>query len=271
MANKPVSSVGPVEITDSFGKQLVIPLSALYFDGTGQIKADKWPTYTATPTIQAPVDNWLSYLVGQGLVAAGDVAPPKPAFEVEARDPGANGNTITIEISNVTPDTATPGNSTADVTVTETDVYAGLGPATLGAVIGTLTTTGSRPGLVRLATGSPGLPAAMQGDLAGSPPALAVGSAFTLQAKADEPAAVATHVVVKDVNTGDSTFGLEATWTKSAAGMKLSDFDDEFDYVVHLAGPVGAPPAEGTVTLVGGADSLAVSAAKAKGTVLAGE
>lgn len=270
MAQKPASSSGPVQITDSVGKQLVIPLTALYFNDQGQIKADKWPLYTSQPALQAPIDKWLSYLVRQGLVAPGDVPPPLPAFTVEARDAGANGNAITIEIDNVTPDTATPGHSTADVTVTETDTYAGLTPSNLAATIGTLSAAGTRPGLVRLATSSPALPAAVEGDLAGSPPAFAAGTAFTLQSKVDDAEALTTHVVIKDVNTGQNSFTLVATWTKSVTGMQIDDLDSEFGYVVQLVGTVSAPPAEGTVTLVGGADPLSVAAAKAKGTVLAG-
>lgn len=270
MANKPVVSSGPIEITDSLGKQVLIPLTALYFDSSGKIKAEQWPAYTANPALQAPVDQWLAYLVKQGLITPGNIPAPKPAFQVEAKDPGSNGNTITVQISKVTADLVTPGNSTADVTVTETNTYSNLSPATILGVIGKVANTGSRPGLVFCSTIPPAMPpAAISGNLAGSPPVFDVGGAFTLQGKEDVPAAPLTTITIQDVDAGTQTFTLIATWTKTVKAVAMSALDTQFGYVIHVSGAVTAPPAAGTITLTGGADAMTVKATKAAATVLA--
>jgi hypothetical protein len=250
-------------------------LTSLYFDDQGNIKADQWPEYVNGPSgFKASVDNWLGYLVKQSLVTPGKIPAAKPAFQIEAKDPGSTGNFITVEFKNITPDPKVPGNTTVDVTVTETDTYPLLTPDTLEKVIGKTSGGGSRPGLVFLATPTPILPAVGGGDLksagVGKPFVFDFAGAFTVQAKHDDPDAGLTNVQVTAVDTGAKTFTLTATWKKPAVAVKLSDLGTTFAYELTVTPPKGGfadPPAAGTVTLTGGADPVSVSAVKAQATV----
>jgi len=273
MPDKPVLGSAPVDITDaSTGRLFSIPLSSLYFDGsTGQIKADHWPEYgSGSGSFKKAVDGWLAYLVKQSLLVSGTAPPPQPAFSIKARDTGSTGNFVTVDFENITVDKNTPGNTTADVIVTETDNYTGLNAATVGNVIGTSAGGGSRPGLVFVASNNPTLPGAASGGKlqsagAGKPFQFDFGGAFTVQAKHDEAEAVNTQVDVKDIDTNAKTFTLTAVWQKKALGVKLSDLGTKFAYEIVVTPPAGgfAPPASGPVTLTGGSDAIAAAPAQA--------
>lgn len=270
MANKPAVSNGPIEITDNFGKQLSIPLSALYFDSAGSIKADHWPTYSATPSIQPAVNSWLGYLVDQGLLSPGAAPAPVPAFQLQARDAGSNGNFITVSFTNIAP-AAKPADTKVDASVTETDTYTFLSPSTISGVLGASAGTGTRPGLVFLASKNPSLPVAGSGVLAGNPPQFVVPGAFTLQGVHSEADATLTTVTIQDVDASAQTFTLIVSWQKSATGVKLSDLDGQFKYVVDIIPPAGGftvPPAAGVVTLAGGTDPVSITPSQARATVV---
>jgi len=277
MANRPVLGSGPIDISDAnFGRQLSIPLTSLYFDDQGTIKADQWPEYgSGTAQFKKNVDGWLSYLSKQSLLSPGKAPTAKPAFQIGARDPGSTGNFITVEFRNVVPDTKVPGNTTADVTVTETDTYTLLTPDTLEKVIGKSSGGGSKPGLVFLATATPILPAAGGGDLksagVGKPFIFDFAGAFTVQSKHDEADAALTNVKISAIDPVAKTFTLIATWKKTAPAVKLSDLGTTFGYELTVTPPKGVfsdPPAAGTVTLTGGSDPISVSAVKAQATVV---
>jgi hypothetical protein len=278
MPDKPVLGSAPIDITDpATGRQYSIPLRSLYFDGsTGQIKADHWPEYGAgSPGFKSAVDGWLGYLVKQSLLVSGTAPPPQPAFSIKARDTGSTGNFVTVKFESIVVDKNTPGNTTADVTVTETDTYTGLTAATVGNVIGTSAGGGSQPGLVFVASNNPTLPGAASGGKlqsagVGKPFQFDFGGAFTVQAKRDDPEAANTQVDVKDIDTNAKTFTLTAVWQKKASGVKLSDLNTKFGYEIVVTAPAGgfAPPAQGTVTLTGGSDAMAAAAAQA--TVVSG-
>jgi hypothetical protein len=278
MPNLPVLGNGPVDFTTSTGGiQRSIPLAALYFDTTGQIHAEQWPEWTAldTPT-QNAVNGWLKYLVQQSLLVAGAAHLPVPAILIQAAEPGSSGNNISVEIDSVTPETPVE-NTTANVTVTETDTYLGLTLGTVGNVIGASAGGGTQPGLIFLAsTGTPAeVPAAGSGGpLTETSPGSKIfqfdfKNNFVVQAKTESEDGGFTSVLITNVQP-DGTFTLTATWKKPGAPtpVALKDLASTFQYELAISAPSGgfAVPAAGTVTLIGGSD--AVGAVAAQGTIL---
>jgi hypothetical protein len=188
---------------------------------------------------------------------------------VKAKDAGATGNTIRLVTTNVR---EVAGNQVFDMTVTETDTYTGLTPATIKNVIGSSAGGGQSPGLVFVSSaGTPDLPAAVT-DLPlimTSPPGNATAivektdttMAFELSAKADDVDGENTKVTIKDVNTAAGTFTLVAVWSKTVTGLQPGGVAaaTNFGYEITTAIPVGATalavPAPGSVTLSGGADA----------------
>lgn len=272
MARTPVLSNRPIEFTNTVsGKQVQLPLGAIFFDGT-TVKAEG-DVYNAN---KAAADAWLSYLTQVGLLTPDNDPPIKPAMKVTAKDGGSNGNLIQVAVANVVPDLGTPANTKFDMTVTETDTYAGLKPGTIQLVLGDGgTKAGTQPGLVVLPGGVPtDLPAVTpETALAGGPPAaLAIakktgaGNAFTLQAKASTADGSLTSVAISDVNDVAGTFTLTVKWKKLATGIKATDAAATFTYELTVAapdsGPLG-PPAAGTYSLSGGSDPVTLPAVSA--------
>jgi hypothetical protein len=274
MASKPVRGSGPVDISIS-GKQYSFPLSAFVFDASGAVNINpQFPAIDAS--VQKALLDWVGYLAKQSLLTPGDTPAPQPALLIQARDPGSTGNFITVDIENVQVK-AQIGDSTADVTVTETDTYAGLTPATLEQVIGKISGGGSRPGLVFLVSQPDKtiLPAVSAGVRSGAKPyTFDFAGVFKVQAKHDDEDGKLTTVNVTAVDTNAKTFTLVATWTKSANAVKLSDLIDPnktpFAYELAVTAPAGglkSVPTAGVVTLSGGID--AQPAASAQATVVA--
>jgi len=278
MPERPAISAGPVSLMDE-GKHYSIPLSALYFDANGKLKADRWPLYA---TLATPVDLFLGQLSTSGAVVAGPEPAAKPAFLVSASAPGSTGNAITLLIENVTADTTTPADSTADITVSETDTYNGLTPDSLTEVIGESAGAGSKPGLVFVSSASPELPKAGSYTLAsanpGTDPATidipkesGAGDAFTLEARSNAEDGTLTKIEIKDVDATEATFNMEVSWSKNETVVKVSEFAAAFAYVVTITAPDGGyrAPAPGLIALTGGADAQATPAAKASATAVA--
>src|SRR5260370_16336642 len=134
---------GPLEFTDSNGRQVSIPLTAFSFDAIGNLVVNaNWKAIASAP----PASALLAYMRAQGLIAPAPAPSPKPAAIIKAVGPGAAGNNIAILIENIAanPD---PTKTTFDIVVTETEDYTGLTAATIKSVLGTATTAGSQPGL----------------------------------------------------------------------------------------------------------------------------
>ena len=187
MPELPAVASSPLAFSSAEGKYFQVPLNAVYFDDNGALKADRWPLYVTHKKI---VDPLLDTLRDAGVLTAGPEPPHKPAFSATAKTPGATGVLITIVIANVNANAGNPPASTADVTVTETDTYTGLKPATLVATIGAAANGGTRPGLVFVnSVAAPVRPAAgaypMAAAALGSPATAdipkdgAAGTAFT--------------------------------------------------------------------------------------------
>jgi hypothetical protein len=218
------------------------------------------------------------------VIQTDEAPPPKPALVITARDAGGAGNNIRVVLSNVVPDTGTPGNTKVDLTVSETDTYNGLTPATVGDVLGVDTTPGARPGLVHVKGAGPyQLPKAKDYTLAGGNGAKASrdldkntgsGAAFTVEAKAAGAEGNDIKVSIQDVDTTSTTnprFTLVASWTKSMSGVKLSEITANFGFLIQVDPPrdtAFAPPVPATIVLTGGADAR--SATPATATAAAG-
>ena len=264
---------GPVAFTTQDGHQLLIPLSALSFDASGTLTVSNWPPYT---TYKSQVDAWLNYLVASGELTPGAAPPPKPAILIQAADPGAAGNYIQVVISNVT-------QTTFDATLTETDTYVGLSydqasPSFIKTVLGTETTSGTKPGLVHiLAADTPTTPKAgsyaLTGGGASAKSAKPVagdpsGTAFNVEAKKVGKDGDNTTVTIANVDGTAKTFTLSAVWTSSVTGIQVTDLPAKLagsGYEITVNNPASgyALPAAGPIQLSGGADAAAAQAASA--------
>src|SRR4051794_27463023 len=116
MPETPVVAQAPLSFNVG-GTHLMIPLSALYFNDQGKLKADHWPLYGAN---SAAVDTLLLRLSKEGVLRAGTKLATKPSFTATAVTPGSAVR-LEFEISAIAPDAATPPNSKADFKVTETE------------------------------------------------------------------------------------------------------------------------------------------------------
>jgi len=198
---------------------------------------------------------------------------------IEAKQLGSSGNNIQIAFSKV--GTTDPNDPTKfDVQVTEAEVYNGLTKDTIEGVLGTPATAGSAPGLVLVTAGSAaGRPANQSYSmLAGAAPfklkileADGTAQAFELQARgASDLEAKYTAVAISGVSATDANdphFNLAVTWQKSATAIKAADLGAQFSYEIKVSPPPGATapgvPANGVVTLRGGAQVAAATTAKA--------
>lgn len=260
---------GPVVIYTAAQQQVEVPLSALAFSGSSVAVLAPYDAYSA---ILAP---WLSYLVSIKRLRPGVAPPVLPALLLTAADLGSEGNNIQVGITY--PDPAAP--TTFNVTASETETYSGLTPATLKSVLGTATTLGQRPGLVRVVDGSftmPGdLPAKKLGSSGGGtdgnsttkatlPVPGASGTAFTLEAK---KIGADGNLIQATVTITGSTFTLTVTWTKTVSGITAADLTTldtklaPLAYAVTVTKPPSgfAQPQAGTVTLSGGVDPATAS------------
>ncbi len=228
-------------------------------------EADKWPPYnSSTAALKNSIDAWLQHLVRNGDLVKDTQQPPAAAMVITAKDPGAAGNSIKIVVSNVREDVANPPNKIFDVTVTETDTYTGLTPATIKDVLGTAAGGGQKPGLVFISSAAaPVLPAAGTNPLSTDPAkatinkADATPGAFDVTAKRGGVDGALTVVIIKDVV--GQTFTLVAVWTKNANAMSPAAFSTQFAYEIVVSAPPGGGallvPAPGTLVLAGGADA----------------
>jgi hypothetical protein len=278
MPELPAVTSSPIAFSSVDGMYFLIPLNGVYFDPAGTLKADRWPLYA---THQAIVDPLLAELQRTGVLVPGPETPRKPAFKATAKTPGSTGVAVAIEIANVTPNTATPPASTADVKVTETDTYTAIPVDKLVETIGTTANGGKRPGLVFISSAPPlFLPAAgtyaMAAAAPGGPATVDVpkhgggGNAFSLQTRDGGPDAPVVSIEIKDVKPADNTFTLIAKWQKSQAGVALTGLGATFAYVIEVAAPDGGfrAPSEGTTTLSGGSDPVSVDPVKASAVIL---
>jgi hypothetical protein len=281
MANTPATGNGPFEFTSATGKQVSIPLTAFTFDANNNLVVDPaWNTVTQAQ----PASGFLAYAVKEGLIAPAALPSPFPAMLIRAADPGTGGNNISISVTISTSTASPPSDDPTQVpfslTVTETDFYSSLTAATIEGVLGSSAVTGTSPGLVQVVSGSVdpmGDPIATSGPLAGSPAQLDVDGTgspalvFTLIAKKTGTDGILTNVVVtpdtSSPPSGNQTFSLLATWTKTVSGITLADLDtvisSDLGYEITVSKPTGGAysvPTAGVTQLSGGAQGTSASA-----------
>ncbi len=293
MANTPtVLGNGPLEYTDpNSGKQISIPLSALFFDPTkgNQLSIDstKWPDPSGT-SVNVPgfVTTMLSQAVQQGLILPVPAAAPKPALVVTAQDAGSAGNNIKV-VCAVTTSKVDPTQSKFSVTVTETDTYQGLSLNSANSnyiekVLGSDTVPLSNPGLVHVVHSSlatTGIPASATAFKVTNPPTPKARAdvkdatakvLFTLEAKKDGKDGEQTSVLSVAQNATDPTaFDLSVQWTKAATGLTLSNVQANVASALGYESAVSPPSSgiyslpSGTVQLSGGTDGSPGTAASA--------
>ena len=274
---------GPLEFTDSTGKQVSIPLSALKFDpkNNNQLTVDPSKWGGTLPTF---ITSLLTNLAQQGLIVPAPVPSPKPALTVTAADPGSAGNNIQA-VFTVTGSDPDPTKTKFSVTVTETDSYQGLSldpksSSYIGTILGAKSTS---PGLVHVVPASiaaSGTPASATPFKAASQNANAqsdvkTGDAtpktvFTLEAKKKGKDGEQTSVVSVGPNAKDSsTFDLTVQWTKAVTDLTVVNVKTNTGTALCYEVKITPPPSgifsvpAGTVQLSGGSDGASATAASA--------
>ena len=274
---------GPVGFTNSDGNQVFIPLSALYFDADGQIKADKWNSYTAKN--KNTVDVLLKQLVESGFILPRTDTPIKSAMQIEAALSGAAGNHIQVDFSNIVVDSITPANSTFDCTITAKDTYLDLSfdstsSSFIKKVLGTETITGIMSSMVRIKDAhTPSLPKLDSYVLTGGSVTAKAskvidgnssGTAFTLEAWKNGTDGQYITATIPQVDATAKTFTLVVEWKRPViTGIKVADLPAKLvgdGLVLKVSKPKDsefAIPAAGTIILNGGADAKAATTASA--------
>jgi phage tail sheath gpL-like len=286
----------PLEYTDpNTGKQVSIPLNALFFDPAHNnqlsINTSIW-----TPAVPAFIAKLLADLAQQQLIVPAPVASPKPALVITASDAGSSGNNIQVVFA-ITGANADPTQVTFSMTVTETDTYTGLSltsgaPTYIETVLGSDTVKSPSPGLAHVVHGSlgtagtPVLPSPATFKVTNPNPNARcdVKSSdatpkllFTLEAKKKGKDGEQTSVLSVGANAKDATlFDLSIQWQQQATGLTLANVQANVKtalcYEIMVSPPssgVYSIPAAGTLQLTGGTDGA--SAAKASAIVFAGQ
>lgn len=186
--------------------------------------------------------------------------------------------------------------TTFDATITETDIYEGLTPDTIKAILDT------KPGLVHIKDGDPpSLPKEGTYTLAqGAKNTMAFAkvdgvdsnaTAFFVEAKKKGKGGNYTKVIISDVNPDAKTFTLTAVWTQTVTGITRVSLPDTLappdegpedngntiPYEIRVSNPnipasnpdgdrdLYEVPAPGTILLSGGAEQM--EAKQASGTI----
>jgi hypothetical protein len=256
MAFYQATGTGPVSFLDENEEQRELPLSAIYIGPSG---ADATTSSLYTTANQPLINALLAEMISAGYIAPGANQTSITATAVQA---GPMGNSITITFSN-----PLPSAGTVDVTVTATETYAGLTPASILTTLGT--TAAAASGLVYVTAGSNEMPAAAGPTFLPGPSfqlavtdAADASTAFTLTATNTTDAADAAliSVTVTPVTPPATpvAFNLTVSWTKSTTApvtMATLLSTNPFAYLITLPSSVatGPLPVAGSVTLSGGA------------------
>jgi len=260
---------GPVSFFTGSGTQVSIPIAALLFDA-GKIKLSD--TYGGPNP--AGLQGWLNYLASAGVIVPGKTAPPAAAIVFTAAAAGSTGNDVQVEI-------AYTSASAYTIKADKIDIYPGLTPASIGAVLGTSAALGSRPGLVRVADASSfiapqdGTHPLLGGDAATRASALidfAAGNTLTLEASSVGADGNSINLVFSNSDATAHTFTLTASWSKTVTidatldgAAQVAAIAAGLGFVLTAAVPSGgfSLPQAGSFTLSGGSDSAAASSASA--------
>jgi hypothetical protein len=274
----PVTGYGPFEFTDSNGKHVSIPLTALTIANNQLQSSDPvWSNYLTS----APAQALAKYMVAEGLISPTPAPSPFPAMIIRAANAGTAGNNITVLVTVSTPPPSPPipdpTQLSFSIQVSETDTYANQTPATIAStlaaagglvqVVETDQTSGIPDSSYTNASFS-GSPAQLSIDASGSPG----GTLFVLGTRGGGADALNTYVTITTPNqasppsSGSGTFTLKATWQKTVNNITLDTLASvlsELSYVVTISKPSSGAysvPAAGSTTLSGGNASSNASA-----------
>jgi hypothetical protein len=276
----PAVGEGPVAFIDDEGRQLSIPLSAIYFED-GAVRSHVSASDSLT--------NWLNYLVARGQLVPGPTPSADQAMTVTATTAGVTGNGITVDVREI-------GSAAVEITVTESHVYEGLTFDSHSEHF-VETVLGSAEGLVRATavtaadTDVPARGLVAQAKVGTdtdkatwevkAPPAGGVSADLaTLEARSLGSETGTMTILVDDVDLDAKTFTLNVKWQITVTVLPADLLDvaqpplADLGFAVRVEPPgVGAPlhlPAPGQATLGGGAKAVpATDPKKASVTLLA--
>lgn len=280
MANRPLVGSGPIPFTAS-DKFYFVPATDLSITAKGVVDSSKWrgskiPDGTAD---QIALDKLVTGLLARESLKIAPAAAPDPALVFRAARQGAAGNGITVTVTKVEPDAATPADSKLDLTVVETVEFKGLSVVQTDAkFVGTLLGAAASPPVVKLKvplaatieypfakTYSVTAPA----DLTVVQKADNTQTSFVL-VDADGVSGPTISVVVTEESA--TVFNLTVTRTTTKAGAKVSTVitrpsgdSDALKHAIVVDKPDGKPaalPKKDTYTLSGGSSEVTVPAAK---------
>jgi hypothetical protein len=181
---------------------------------------------------------------------------------ISAADAGTAGNNITVEIALTLAADLDPTKATFDVTVTDTEIYAGLTTANIKGILGTETTPGTQPGLAHVLNASVDLTVLPVALTSAAFPAGAAGvkakldimdasatpkKAFTLEARKPGPGSQFLTATITAVNSVVKTFTLTLKWRTKVTGAKLLTIQTD---LAPLADEITvAPPTSGVLSV----------------------
>jgi hypothetical protein len=281
MSSNPVSvtGYGPFEFTDSNGKHVSIPLTALTVTGNKIWSSNPdWNTYLSG----APAYKLWQYLLAEGLLSPTPSPAPFPAMVIRAANAGAAGNTITVTIAVSTPPSSPaiedPTLLPFTIQVSETNTYTNQTAATIAS---TLKTANAMVQVIEsvLTTGTP---QAVSGSFSGSPDQIAVledgspgSTLFVLGPRVPGPNPLDVSVTISPTSASPpaanpETFTLTASWTSPSViatvnelGTALNTASSQLGPEIAISKPSGGAfslPQGGSTTLTGGTATSNASA-----------
>jgi hypothetical protein len=290
MANRPLAGSGPVPFTTG-DKLYFVPTTDLTITADGAVDSTKWrgTKFVDGSAEQKALDAFVSALVARETLKPAPMSAPGPALVFRAAREGEAGNGITVTVSKLAPDAATPGNSKLDLVVVESAEFKGLSTQQANAkFVGKVLDAAASPPLVKLKAA---LAADIEYPLAGTYEAAgpadivvpqkadATKSSFVL-VDADGAAGPVASVVVTATDEPAKVFALKVTRTTKLAGAKLVDVTtagsaaaNAVKHVIVVEAPTGKPPAlpkAGDYKLSGGSSEVTVPAAKSSIVTFAG-
>jgi hypothetical protein len=275
MPSTPVSvyGYGPFEFTDSNGKHVSIPLTALTVSNN-QIQSSnmQWNGYLTS----APAQKLWTYMLAENLLSPMPSPAPFPAMVIRAASEGTAGNNITVTVTVSTPPSSPsiedPTKLPFTIQVTETDTYTNQTAATIA------NTLKAANALVQVidSVQSSGIPEPFSGSFMGSPDQISIteigspgGTLFILGPRTPGPNPLNISVTI-DVGSPPSAdpeaFTLTASWigpTLTATLETLASVASALNSEITISKPSSGAyslPQGGQTTLTGGTATSNASA-----------
>jgi hypothetical protein len=260
-----VFGYGPFEFTDSDGKHVSIPLTALTLaNNQMQSSNAQWSSYLGS----APAQALWKYMLAEGLLSPMPSPAPFAAMVVRAANVGTAGNNIAVSITVPPPSSPSiqdPTQLPFTIQVTETDTYTNQTAATIA---NTLKTANALVQVVESLQTS-GIPEPYSGPFMGSPDQISVmesgspgGTLFVLGPRIPGPDPADIYVTVNNPASppgpNPEGFTLQASWTSpilTATLDTLASVISELGYEITVSKPSSGAyslPQGGSTTLTGG-------------------